>query len=108
MQINRRLFIASLGGPAAVALMSSEQKASALEAYMIEKLNEEVEGAQSGQAAPKYPTVAEIEAQNAKRTGVRRGAGSVFNATGPGGAPRGLLPRMSDKPTLVEFFEKRF
>jgi hypothetical protein len=108
MEINRRLFIASLGGPAAVALMSSEQKASALESYMITKLNEEAEVAQRGQAPPKYPTVAEIEAQNAKRTGVRRGAGSIFNASGPGGAPRGLLPKMSNKPTLVEFFEKRF
>src|ERR1051326_5706815 len=96
MEINRRWFIASLGGPAAVALMSSEQKASALEAYMIEKLNEEVESVQSG-AAPKYPTVAEIEAQNARRTGVRRGAGSVFNATGAGGAPRGLLDRKSTR-----------
>src|SRR5215472_13190150 len=107
MQIDRRLFFASLGGTAAVALMSSEQKASALEAYMEKRLNEEVEGLQV-QASPKYPTVAEIEAANAKRTGVRRGAGSVFNASGPGGAPRGLLPKMSARPTLTELFEKRF
>src|SRR5262250_71572 len=106
MEINRRLFIASLGGPAAVALMSSEQKANALEAYMEESLNEAVEQ-QRGTTPPKYPTVAEIEAGNAKRTGIRRGAGSVFNA-GPNGSPRGLLPKMSDRPTLLEIFEKRF
>jgi len=107
MEINRRLFIASLGGPAAVALMSSEQKANALEAYMEERLNEAVEQ-QRGTTPPKYPTVAEIEANNAKRTGLRRGAGSIFNANGPNGTARGLLPKMSDRPTFVELFEKRF
>ena len=108
MEINRRLFIASLGGPAAVALMSSEQKANALEAYMEERLNEAVAEQQRGTTPPKYPTVAEIQAGNAKRTGLRRGAGSVFNASGPNGSARGLLPKMSDRPTFVELFEKRF
>src|SRR5262245_41633564 len=107
MEINRRLFIASLGGAAAVALMSSEQKANALEAYMEVSLNEAVEQ-QRGTTPPKYPTVAEIEAGNAKRTGIRRGAGSVFNANGPNGTARGLLPKMSERPTLLEIFEKRF
>lgn len=107
MEINRRLFIASLGGTAAVAVMSSEQKASALEAYMEEMLNEAVAGQQGG-AAAKFPTMAEIEAANANRTGLRRGGGSLFNATAAGGAPRGPLPKMSDRPTLLEFFEKRF
>src|SRR5690349_8233900 len=108
MEINRRAFIASLGGSAAVAMMSSEQKASALEAYMEKTLNEAVEEQQRGSAeSVKYPTMAEIEASNAKRTGVRRGAGSVFNA-GNAGSPRGLLTKMSDRPTLLEFFEKRF
>jgi len=106
MEINRRLFIASLGGAAAVAAMSSEQKANALEAYMEERLNEAVAGQERG-APQKYPTVAEIEKGNAARTGLRRGAGSVFSA-GAAGSPRGLLPKMSDRPTLVEFFEKRF
>jgi len=54
MEINRRLFFASLGGPAAVALMSSEQKANALEAYMEEMLNQAVAGQQGG-APAKYP-----------------------------------------------------
>ena len=48
MEINRRSFIASLGGTAAVAMMSSEQKANALEAHMEEMLNEAVAGQQRG------------------------------------------------------------
>ena len=39
MQLDRRHFIASLGGAAAVKLMSSEAKAEALESYMIQQLN---------------------------------------------------------------------
>ena len=108
MDIDRRAFITSLGGATAVALMTSEQKADALEAYMEEQLDAAVEATQQGGAQPTYPTMAEIEATNAKRTGVRRGAGNVFNANGRDGAPRGLLPKMSDRPTLLEFFEKRF
>jgi hypothetical protein len=103
MEIDRRAFITSLGGASAVALMTSEQKADALEAFMEEQLDQAV----AAQQPQKYPTVAEIEEQNAKRTGVRRGAGNIFNA-GRDGSPRGLLPKMSDRPTLLEFFEKRF
>jgi hypothetical protein len=108
MEIDRRAFIASLGGASAVALMTSEQKADALEAYMEDQLDLAVEAIQGSGQAPRYPTMAEIEEQNRKRTGVRRGAGNVFNATGRDGNPRGLLPPMSNRPTLVEFFEKRF
>ncbi|MGQ0737245.1 MAG: HD domain-containing protein [Acidobacteriota bacterium] len=104
MDIDRRAFIASLGGASAVALMTSEQKAEALEAYMEEQLDAVAQATQ----APKFPTMAEIEAQNRARTGIRRGGGNVFNATGRDGSPRGLLPAMSSTPTLVEFFEKRF
>lgn len=106
MEIDRRSFFASLGGAAAVAMMSSEQKAEALEVYMEEKLNEAVL-AQQGGAPAKFPTMAELEAADAKRSGIRRGGGNVFNA-GRDGSPRGPLPKMSDRPTLVEFFEKRF
>ena len=83
MEIDRRAFITSLGGATAVALMTSEQKADALEAYMEEQLDQAV----AAQQPQKYPTVAEIEEQNAKRTGVRRGAGNVFNA-GCDGSPQ--------------------
>ena len=42
MEIDRRAFIASLGGTTAVALMTSEQKADALEGYMEEQLDQAV------------------------------------------------------------------
>src|SRR5262245_63598883 len=38
IQIDRRHFIASLGGAAAVKLMTAEAKAEALESYMMEQL----------------------------------------------------------------------
>ena len=60
MEIDRRAFLASIGGPAAVALMDHEAKAEALEHYMEEKLDEMVA---QNQGAEKFPTVAEIEAQ---------------------------------------------
>ena len=39
MEIDRRAFIASLGGAVAVAAMTSEQKADALEGYMEVELD---------------------------------------------------------------------
>ena len=39
IHIDRRHFIASLGGAAAVKLMSSEARAEALESYMMQQLN---------------------------------------------------------------------
>jgi hypothetical protein len=108
MDIDRRAFIASLGGTAAVALMTSEEKADALEHYMEERLDELALAQQQGGAPKPYPTMAELEAANAKRTGVRRGAGNIFNASGRDGEARGPLPALSARPTLLEFFEKRF
>jgi hypothetical protein len=86
--------------------MTPEQKADALEAYMEETLDGLV--LQQGAAPQKYPTVAEIAEQDAKRTGIRRGGGNVFNASGREGRPRGPLEPLSKAPTLQEFFEKRF
>ena len=40
MEINRRSFIASLGGTGAVALMTPDEKADALEHYMESRLEE--------------------------------------------------------------------
>ena len=42
MEVDRRAFIASLGGPAVVAMMDHEAKAEALEHYMEDKLDEMV------------------------------------------------------------------
>src|SRR2546428_11464777 len=76
MEIDRRAFIASLGGVAAVNLMDHEAKAEALEHYMEDKLDEMV----AAQQPEKFPTVAEIEAQIETRP-FRRGAGSVFTSS---------------------------
>ena len=100
MEIDRRAFIASLGGTAAVSLMDSEAKADALEHWMEEKLDEQVAAAQP----QKFPTAAEIEAQIETRN-YRRGAGSLF-VSGRGNVKK--LPPMPKNATLKDFFELRF
>jgi hypothetical protein len=101
MEIDRRAFIASLGGVAAVNLMDHEAKAEALEHYMEDKLDAEV----AAQQPEKFPTVAEIEAQIETRP-FRRGTGSVF--TGARGGNVKIIEKMPDKPTLHDFFRLRF
>ncbi len=103
MEVDRRAFIASIGGAAVVAGMDHEAKAEALEHYMEDTLDEMV-AAQPGQPE-KFPTVAEIEAQIETRP-FRRGAGSVF--TGQRGQNVKLIEPMPDKPTLNDFFRLRF
>jgi hypothetical protein len=99
MEIDRRLFIASLGGAAAVSQMGSEARADALEHYLEEQLDAAV-----SRQAKKYPTAAEIEAQIETRN-FRRGAGSLF-ASGRGNMKR--LEPMPEKPALLDFFRLRF
>ena len=83
MEIDCRVFIASLGGGAtAVSVMGHE--------------------AQGG--GQTYPTVAELVAQIETRTS-RRGVGRVFVGR-DGNMSR--LPRMPAKSTLQDFFELRF
>ena len=104
MEIDRRRFIASLGGTAAVSLMSSEAKAEALEEYMVEQLNA---AAPANQAqAGKFPTVAEVESQIETRH-YRRGAGRLFLTTEPNGKVSRLEP-MPARPTFLDFFKLRF
>ena len=103
MEIDRRAFIASLGGAAAVSVMDSEAKADAIEHYMEHQLDEAVAGIAQG-PAKKFPTVAEIEAQIETRS-YRRGAGSLFTASS--GNVKKLEP-MPAKPTLQDFFRLRF
>src|SRR6266540_6280968 len=101
MEIDRRAFIASLGGVAAVSLMDHEAKAEALEHYMEEQLDQAV--AAQGQGQPdKFPTVAEIEAQIETRP-YRRGTGGVF--VGQRGQNVKKLQPMPAKPTIQDFFE---
>src|SRR3982074_2163629 len=101
MEVDRRAFIASLGGVAAVNLMDHEAKAEALEHYMEDKLDEMV----AAQQPEKFPTVAEIEAQIETRP-FRRGTGGVF--TGQRGENVKKLQPMPAQPTLKDFFELRF
>src|SRR5260370_758672 len=87
MKVDRRALIASLGGAAAVSLMGSEEKADALEDYLSQQLDAEVEEQQAaaGNAASapvRFPTVAELEAQVETRNW-RRGAGGLFVAFMP-------------------------
>ena len=102
-EIDRRKFIASLGGAAAVALMDHEARAEALEEHTENTLDALVAQNQGG--AQTFPTVAEIEEQNLKRT-TRRGVGNLFVARNDGTISR--LPKMPEKPTLVDFFKLRF
>ena len=110
LELDRRAFIASLGGAAAVRRMSHEARADALEDYSILKLEESVTAAQGGQNAAsgqpeKFPTAAEVEARQANARS-RRGAGNLFLA--PNEKPLPKLEPMSKRPTLLEFYEKRF
>jgi hypothetical protein len=77
MEVDRRAFIASLGGAAAVSAMSSEAKADALEHYMEGQLDELVAQNQQAGQPEKFPTVKEIE-DRIEKSNVRRGAGSLF------------------------------
>ncbi|MGH9336008.1 MAG: hypothetical protein ACRD21_19910, partial [Vicinamibacteria bacterium] len=97
MDIDRRAFISSVGGGAAVALMTPDQKADALEHYMQEQLDAPKE---------KFPTVAEIDARN-RDLGrpSRRGAGNLFV---PRDGKLRKLEAMPDKPTLLDFYQYRF
>jgi hypothetical protein len=104
MEIDRRAFIASLGGTTAVSLMGSEAKADALEHWMEDQLDEQAAAAQGGQE--KFPTVAELEAQIETRS-FRRGAGNVFTSGNRGGNVKRLEP-MPKNPTLHDFFRLRF
>jgi len=100
MDIDRRAFIASLGGLAVVERMDSETKAEALEHYMVERLDE-LAGGLLPEAEQLLPSPADAT--------VRRGVGSLFAPIGPPGNQRmPTLAPMSAKPTLEEFFEKRF
>jgi len=119
--MDKRSFIASVGGAAALASMDANQKADALEFAM----GEELEMAQSAQSAP---TTTSDFRQNLKAepdpdTEPNRyiATARVFTTYGrdermqPRKKPDELrhighdsrLPRMSDKPTLMEYFDKR-
>jgi hypothetical protein len=103
LEIDRRAFIASLGGAAIVKLMDHESRADALEDYSIEQLDAAVAQAQGQQ--PSYPTVAQLEAEIENRP-TRRGVGSLF--VGRRGENVKRLEPIPEKATLLDFFKLRF
>jgi hypothetical protein len=104
-EIDRRAFIASLGGTAAVGLMSHEARADALEDYSIHALDRAVAQSPTGAAAApeKFLTVAELEAQIEGRA-YRRGTGNLYASA----RPVKRLEPMPKKPTLLDFYRLRF
>ncbi len=107
LEVDRRAFLATLGGAAVASRMSHEARADALEDFSIHKLDEAVAAAQRGQnagAPERFPTTAELEAR-IEGSRSRRGVGNLFVA-GNQGVTR--LERMPQRPTLIDFFNLRF
>lgn len=119
-EIDRRSFVAGLGGVAAVSLMSHEARADALEEALVAQLNTDAGGAARSSAstraaaqpaapsggAAEFPTADEIHAQIPTRH-YRRGVGTLFVNTAPEGKVQHLAA-MPAAPTLLDFFELRF
>jgi predicted HD phosphohydrolase len=95
MSIDREVFFEVLGGEGAVATMSDEARADALEHYMIESLND----------TTNLGTPAYLEEQatflQSSTPKVRRGTGAIF---GDGHREPSVLAPMPDRPTLIDFF----
>jgi hypothetical protein len=105
MEIDRRVFLASVGGLAVVEAMDDEAKAEALEHYMMDALDG---GHGHGAEGLIIGGEAQVVAAPPDAT-IRRGAGNLFGPQGPSeNRTMARLAPMSDKPTLLEFFEKRF
>ena len=110
INVDRRKFFAWAGGAAAVAAMTSEAKADALEEFLNDELNEAVEADAdegSGVAKKKFPTVAELDLQIETRT-FRRGVGNLFLGARGGTEKVKHLQPMPAAPTLVDFYRMRF
>lgn len=107
MKLDRRTFFAQLGGAAAVAAMTHEARADALESYLMAAADvptsrPQSAGAASGAAA--YPTAADLEAQIETRP-TRKGSGNLFTSA-QGNVKR--LPALPAKPTLSDYYNLRF
>jgi len=105
--LDRRTFINSLGGVAAVAAMTHEARADAMEDALAAPMQDTAMHAEPDSmkdVAP--PTVAELDAQITTRS-YRRGAGGLFVATKPGAKVERLKP-LPVKPTIIDFHLNRF
>jgi len=89
LEVNRRAFITSLGGAAAVSLLSHEDRAEALEHYMIEELEQQDAPAQTQSGGSIY-----------RKPAKAAGVGTVFRMDD--------LEDMPAQPTLMDFYKKRF
>jgi hypothetical protein len=105
LELDRRAFIAGLGGAAAVSMMSHEARADALEDALLAQAGPSPAPRPSS-AQVTFPTVAELEAQIPTRP-YRRGVGGLFYNSGPDGHVE-LLPALPETPTLADFFALRF
>jgi hypothetical protein len=109
LPFDRRQFIAGLGGASAVALMTHEARADAIEDALNAQLDKPAAASTltaPAQAGEVYPKAAQIEAEITTRH-YRRGAGGLFFVSDPR-AKVTRLPTMPAKPTLVDFFALRF
>lgn len=112
MGSDSRTIIEALGGEDAVAGMDHESRADALEDYLTQQLEDAIRRRKGDKP---FPTV-EDHAQRVETRVYRRGAGSLFlhkrSNKNPDEDLSGRfvhrLAPMSSRPTLVEFFEKRF
>jgi hypothetical protein len=92
LNVDRRAFLATFGA-GSLSAMSSEDKAEALEHYMLGNLDK-----------PKVPAVdGEAEALQAQEARQPRGTGNVLLPP-----RRGPLAPLPPKPTFVDFFKARF
>jgi hypothetical protein len=93
MNIDRRAFLATLG-VGSLETMSSEDKAEALEHYMLDQLDA---------STPRKPSDDELEQQAAQQAAPQpRGTGRILL---PARTPLQPLP---EKPTFLDFFKLRF
>ena len=109
--LDRRTFIAGLGGATAVSLMSHEARADALEGALLAQTTPARVAQRPRPPSPQpgarevFPTAAQVEAQIPTRP-YRRGAGGLFYNSQAGNVA--LLPKMPAAPTLIDFFALRF
>ena len=107
MEIDKKAFLDSLGGPEAANRMDSEARADALESHMMSKLNQAKTGQPESAPAQtkKYPSVAEVEAAIETKK-YREGVGFMYVPRN-GENVRRLAP-MPANATLYDFFKLRF
>src|ERR1700743_2848929 len=105
MQVEKGLFLESLGGEEAARKLDPEAKADAIEDFLANQLK--AAGAPVGDSAngdKHYPTAAQVEERIETRP-YRMGAGFLF-VSHNGNVKK--LPRMPAKPPLVDYFDLRF